>query len=405
MTEPARMERELPSFKTRIPLISPPTEAQRAFVVFHPSRSVIKRASGDGDYARLADLDEFDETSAREFPHVVEIVNQQWTLASGAIEVESEGERVEVVGLVYELPRGSVVRRSKDGQCFDGAEVYDQPSPRKALKELPGISKYIKAVDHAIASMPSPKKEQCRFFFEIDRRTAANLRGFASDVTPGQRALIDSLGGVVSKRFEQGLKGHLIGALDPLYSYQGTGAEVRYVAQLFYEQMPDSWKRSRDGVDPMAVGSAFERFANGQLRTPVFDETFGITTTQPSSGFYFYFAQLAFLAAEVLDRALATFWGQMANAMVRTQEVFTRNYSPDNAEKSPCSSRESSEWRPEDYCGCNFAQPRYTDKELDQLRRDYAKRLPRDLEKQAAINAEKAFPGLAAELKGVPPLT
>ena len=399
------MNRGIPSFITRIPLVSPPTEAQRAFVVFHPSRSVIKRPSGDGDYARLADLDEFGELGAREFPHVVEIANEQWTLDSASLEVESEGERVEVVGLVYEGPRGSVVRRSKDGRCFDGANVYDQKSQRKALEEIPSISKYIEAVDAAIASLPSPKKEQCRFFFEIDRRTAANLRGFASDVTPGQRALIDSLGGVVSKRFEQSLKGHLIGALDPLYSYQGTGTEVLYVTQLFLDQMPESWKLSEASANPKAVGTAFERFANGQLRTPVFDATFGITTTQPSSGFYFYFAQLALLAAEVLEGAQGKCWGQLANAMVRTQEVFARNYSPDSAGKSACATSESSAWRPGDYCGCNFVKPRFSDKELGSLRKAYENRLTPDLEKQAAINAEKAFPGLVEELKPAPPPT
>ncbi len=77
--------------------------------------------------------------------------------------------------------------------------------------------------------------------------------------------------------------------------------------------------------DEVGFNEAYEMFANGELRfeLPTWSWTF-----QPSSGFYFFFAEFALWAIEKnIDTAR---WEMLAKTLIRTQEIFARVYPPDD---------------------------------------------------------------------------
>ncbi len=85
-------------------------------------------------------------------------------------------------------------------------------------------------------------------------------------------------------------------------------------------------------IDLNFVEEAFEMFANGELRTQLPSLYW---TTQPSSSFYLYFAEFAFLALECFKTAgskisseESVFWEKVLSCLIRTQEIYFRVYCP-----------------------------------------------------------------------------
>jgi outer membrane protein OmpA-like peptidoglycan-associated protein len=90
---------------------------------------------------------------------------------------------------------------------------------------------------------------------------------------------------------------------------------------MFREYLADG----RGGIDFTALLACFERFANGELRSPMpSDQTAGVG--EPDGGFFFLFAEFAFLCIDSnIDVAL---WTQALRSFVATQEIFMHVYRP-----------------------------------------------------------------------------
>jgi hypothetical protein len=133
------------------------------------------------------------------------------------------------------------------------------------------------------------------------------------------------------------------------------------------------------GFDLAAYEEAFENFAAGQLRFRVPSSGW---TTQPSSYYFFFFAEFAFLACDLDIRAAD--WSRLANVMTRTQPLYCRMYAPHSAA--------SPNWV--DYAACNFDGKVATntiDKWKTELRAQYRRIDPAQLRMKAGANAAAAL--------------
>ena len=90
---------------------------------------------------------------------------------------------------------------------------------------------------------------------------------------------------------------------------------------LYREYFPDG----RGGIEFGALRNCFARFANGQLRSPLSaDQTKGVG--EPNGGFFFLFAEFAFLC--IASRIQAALWTQALRHFVMAQEIFMHVYRP-----------------------------------------------------------------------------
>ncbi len=97
---------------------------------------------------------------------------------------------------------------------------------------------------------------------------------------------------------------------------------------LFREYFDDG----RGGIDFNAFQACFERFANGELRSPLkADQDKGVA--QPNSEFFFLFAEFAFVC--VASRIHARPWAQALRSFVKTQEIFMHVYRPAPVSPAP----------------------------------------------------------------------
>lgn len=97
---------------------------------------------------------------------------------------------------------------------------------------------------------------------------------------------------------------------------------------LFEEYFSDG----RGGIDFDGYRVCFERFANGELRSPIAaDRALGIG--EPDGGFFFLFAEFAFLCVDSgIDTAP---WTQALRSLVMAQEIFMHVYRPSPVSPPP----------------------------------------------------------------------
>ena len=87
---------------------------------------------------------------------------------------------------------------------------------------------------------------------------------------------------------------------------------------LFRESFPDG----TGDIDFASFQSAFERFANGELRDPSLPGHQGFL--EPNGGNYFLFAEFAFLCVDLkIDESV---WARALRTFVKTQEIFMHVY-------------------------------------------------------------------------------
>jgi len=90
---------------------------------------------------------------------------------------------------------------------------------------------------------------------------------------------------------------------------------------LFREYFADG----RGGILFGAFQTCFERFANGQLRSPISaDQAKGVG--EPNGDFFFLFAEFAFLC--IASRIDAALWTHALRSFVKAQEIFMHVYRP-----------------------------------------------------------------------------
>jgi hypothetical protein len=153
---------------------------------------------------------------------------------------------------------------------------------------------------------------------------------------------------------------------------------VQYLSELqlniMRQYLPDGYR----GIDVTACGEAFEMFTNGELRVEVVD---GVWNSEPDSAFEFSFAEFAFVA---IDNGVDVGeWSPLLNAMVMSQEIFTKVYKPDLP----------SPYFYSDYVSTNFAPEKQIDSTFKRrLREQYEGKDADELTEQAGKNAFTAFP-------------
>jgi hypothetical protein len=177
------------------------------------------------------------------------------------------------------------------------------------------------------------------YFWELDRRTHTDLihltvpsvleRSFhlrAVELT--MSLLVDRLVDRARKRKAQALLspvGRAVREDDVPYLKGLADLQIQLIRKHFAIDGPEGLARFE---------RAFEMFANGELG--LYLPQSGAWTCEPSSGYYFLFAEFALLAVDPTtplaaalgqDRAL---WERLCNVLVRTQEIFCRVYAPRN---------------------------------------------------------------------------
>lgn len=90
---------------------------------------------------------------------------------------------------------------------------------------------------------------------------------------------------------------------------------------LYREYFPDG----RGGIAFDAFQSCFERFANGELRSPMADEQ-AKGVGEPNGGAFFLFAEFAFLC--IASHIEAPLWTNALRSLVKAQEIFMHVYRP-----------------------------------------------------------------------------
>jgi hypothetical protein len=164
---------------------------------------------------------------------------------------------------------------------------------------------------------------------------------------------------------------------------------VRSVALLSRLQLGlvDAAFGAAGAYDHGAFESAFEQFANGELRhrvVPAPLTQIGFWITQPSSAFYVFFAEFAFLALECGVDELR--WKELANAMARTQKIYFDVYAP----------RSGNDFAFRDYRACNFDRKRaWTPKAIAKLRKHLSGASIPDLYAFSAECCAEAMPKFA----------
>ena len=153
---------------------------------------------------------------------------------------------------------------------------------------------------------------------------------------------------------------------------------VEYLSELqlgiMRQYLPDGYQE----IDVTAFREAFEMFTNGELRVEVVD---GVWNSEPDSAFEFSFAEFAFVA---IDNGVDVGeWSSLLNALVMSQEIFTRVYKPDLP----------SPYFYGDYVSTNFAPEKQIDSTFKRrLREQYEGKSAGELTEQAGKNAFAAFP-------------
>jgi hypothetical protein len=138
---------------------------------------------------------------------------------------------------------------------------------------------------------------------------------------------------------------------------------------LFRECFPDG----AGGIDYGTVQDCFEKFANGELRNP--DKP---KEREPDSGYYFLFAEFAFLA--LAESVNASEWAKLLRTFVKTQEIFINTYRPPQPNPTL-----------DDYTPDHFqARQQSDDARKKQLRRTYDDLSPDELEERARSNMQRA---------------
>ncbi|MDM0075109.1 OmpA family protein [Variovorax sp. J2P1-59] len=97
---------------------------------------------------------------------------------------------------------------------------------------------------------------------------------------------------------------------------------------LFREYFEDG----RGGIEFGAFQTCFERFANGQLRSPIAaDRSAGVG--EPNGDFFFLFAEFAFLCID--SRIEPALWTRALRTFVKAQEIFMHVYRPAPVSPAP----------------------------------------------------------------------
>ncbi|HED65675.1 MAG TPA: hypothetical protein ENJ09_08990 [Planctomycetes bacterium] len=271
-------------------------------------------------------------------------------------------------------------------EIVDAEDLWERDRVTGAFRASP--VDYLNELEAAIEALPAgPLRAGRSFFFELDRRSEAALAPVTlppAEYAAHRSALNGALGGLV-RRFESRFAGD--GTPTPVSGAlrQDVGHFSTLLARLARAAFPAAGTSESAGVEVPALAAAFERFANGELR--LFLPGVGVWTTQPSSGFYFFFAELAFACIELdID---ADLWRPVLPTLVATQRIFADLYRPDPVEVP---APDQADYHPRWF----DASRQWTEERKRALRSEFSGLTPSDLDRAATAHAREAFPGHGA---------
>ena len=236
-----------------------------------------------------------------------------------------------------------------------------------------------------IERIVDPKlKKYHLFYWHYDRETHPQLipdnPDIPEDEKPKRRSIIIQTAPVLSRRVSeraaiaQNGRTPQAGELTPVPDVAGLDYLSKLQLGIMREYLPDA----DDGIDVEAFTEAFQMFTNGELRVEVVN---GVWNSEPDSAYEFSFAEFAFAAIE--NNIDAEEWSSLVNALVMSQEIFTRTYKPDLPPPFFYSDYHSTNFAPEKQVDTPFKQ---------QLRAEYEGKSSGELAEQAGKNAFDAFP-------------
>lgn len=164
------------------------------------------------------------------------------------------------------------------------------------------------------------------FFADLDRRTHPQLVDACHQLFPAVLPSADLLAVKLAvSSLMIALREQLLartGAKDEMprrtYLHKHLRNHAQYISRLFLRlarhYFPDS---KTGGIDVAKFEAAFEMFALGELKVALPN---GVTATQPSSGYFVFFAEIAFFC--YISGIDAAEWTPLINVLVRAQEPF-----------------------------------------------------------------------------------
>jgi hypothetical protein len=324
-------------------------------------------------------------------PNVAEVILPSLRIqqfATARMEVISLGDVPQV--LRFLIPAGGQTVVWAPGAAPGMPPQFMNAMPALALAQLlRGPRAYLQSMAARLAELDrskDPLAEARRHFFELDRETHPMLapsylrgQGASSREVLARRVttlwLTQYLAGRCRERACRHAQGDSLALGDPSPDRR---RQLRLVADLFRRLI---WARFRDDLE--RYQDAFEHFANGDLRFALDD---GQVTTEPSSGWFFLFAELAMVIAhDAARRPERDFWEHIANVAVRCQKIYCRVYGPANPARATFGS-----YRAAQYHEARRLLPR----DFDALARAYRGCTVTELARRAAANACELMPGL-----------
>jgi hypothetical protein len=312
------------------------------------------------------------------------------------LKLRSRGEHLELVKLRYGIAEESpptpieppneppVVALTAPGTCADDAEYLLTPVPITVtvggVSTSVGPPEYQAALDAELGSAPNtPATRYRRYFAELNRQTqpllvdALNL-GLSAAQTTGRKLNVDRAKSLLTSRVQERAKSLAV-TTPPANSL--IVPVIQDLSTLQLQIIDDHFLRG--GILHLdEFNDAFEMFANGELRLQLPTWNW---TTQPSSGYYFFFAEFALLAIDMTIDAVR--WAQLAPPLVRTQHIFARVYKPADPNPGLAS-----------YGPCDYDPLRiYSTTEKASLVTTHPYATPLALEQGASANAKDYLPG------------
>jgi len=369
------------------PVPEPPPEATFLDIVSNVTRGRILRDEVDGALASSWGLG-----LQRSVPsNVLRLRVDRALAARQEVRLASAAESFDLVKYVYRAADGRALAVWVPGS--DGRPEAPRPVAQEWLADDGeagasfGAEEYAACMDRALCAAPdAPLTRHRRLFAQFDRHTNRRFfplleaQGLVSSAEATARGLaldlvLPELEARVRSRVTEGRSG-----LGLTVGERDLAPLVDFLSRVQIDRLRRSLPEGTFGESDLGeLEDAFELFANGELRWRLPNLAWA---AQPSSGYYFFFAEFAFLACE-LHAAHAPLWRRMLPCLVRTQEIFARVYAPRGTAPADFDS----------YRACNFdSGGAFSSAEKRHLREAY--RTAPCLDTLATGNARRALPGL-----------
>ncbi|TAJ22093.1 MAG: hypothetical protein EPO68_03780 [Planctomycetota bacterium] len=309
-------------------LALPQVNISAAYVVLLPGRGSARARSSKSGFERVHPDAKERGIAPNVLRYASENAQDGVSLGEGLrLEYTVDTERALPVYLVLRLVNGQHWRCEIDpATLVAGAPVERGMSlaglligPRQYLEEF--ATELDRVKDHRAARS---------FFFDLDRRTNPQLVEAAAAAFPGLMPGNTLLGTrLATSSLMQALGAQLVerartnSGLRTTATHEHLRTHATFISRMFFTLANEHFPE-RNSYNLGQFEDAFERFALGELaiRLPS-----GMTTTQPSSGYFVFFAEIGMFC---MTAGIATNeWRRALSVLVRAQVPFFRSHTSD----------------------------------------------------------------------------